>query len=70
MSDEIRVLDHGHIRLVDHMGSDLSIVRSARVSYNATWRTGEDTGKDAKLIQYLIKNRHNTPLESVTFTFA
>lgn len=66
---EVKVLDHGHVRLVDYMGSDLSIVRSARVSYNAVWRTGEDEGKDAKLIQYLVKNRHTTPLESVTFTF-
>ena len=66
---EVKVLDHGHVRLVDHMGSDLSIVRSARVSYDAVWRTGEDASKDAKLIQYLIKNRHTTPLESVTFTF-
>ena len=67
--NEVKVLDYGHVRLVDHMGSDLSIVRSARVSYDAVWRTGEDAGKDAKLIQYLIKNRHTTPLESVTFTF-
>ena len=66
---EVKVLDYGHVRLVDHMGSDLSIVRSARVSYDAVWRTGEDAGKDAKLIQYLIKNRHTTPLEAVTFTF-
>jgi thymidylate synthase (FAD) len=67
--NEIRLLDHGTVRLVDHMGSDLSIVRSARVSYNAQWRTGEDEGKDAKLIHYLVKNRHTTPFESVTFTF-
>jgi thymidylate synthase (FAD) len=67
--NEVKVLDYGHVRLVDHMGSDLSIVRSARVSYNAVWRTGEDAGKDVKLIQYLIKYRHTTPLESVTFTF-
>jgi thymidylate synthase (FAD) len=67
--NEVKVLDHGYVRLVDHMGSDLSIVRSARVSYNAEWRTGEDEGKDAKLINYLVKNRHTTPFESVTFTF-
>jgi thymidylate synthase (FAD) len=67
--NQVTVLDHGYVRLVDHMGSDLSIVRSARVSYDAEWRTGEDEGKDAKLIQYLIKNRHTSPLESVTFTF-
>lgn len=65
----IKVLDHGLVRLVDHMGGDLSIVRSARVSYDAEWRAGEDEGKDAKLIHYLMKNRHTSPFESVTFTF-
>lgn len=64
-----QVLDHGLVRLVDHMGSDLSVVRSARVSYNAEWRTGEDAGKDEKLIHYLVKNRHTTPIEGVQFTF-
>ena len=66
---EIKLLNHGSIRLVESMGNDLSIVRSARVSYNADWRTGEDEGKDEKLIAYLMKNRHTTPFESVVFTF-
>lgn len=65
----INVLNHGHVRLVEHMGSDLSIVRNARVSYDAVWRTGEDAGKDEKLIDYLVKNKHTSPLESVVFTF-
>lgn len=65
----INVLDHGFVRLVDSMGSDLSIIRSARVSYDAEWRTGEDEGKDEKLIRYLWKNNHVSPFESVTFTF-
>lgn len=64
-----KVLDHGHVALVDSMGSDLSIVRNARVSYNADWRSGADSGKDAKLINYLVKHHHNTPLESVQLTF-
>lgn len=66
---EIKVLDHGFVRLVDHMGDDLSIVRNARVSYDAEWRAGEDTGSDTRLIRYLMNNGHNTPFESVTFTF-
>lgn len=66
---KIDVLDHGFVRLVDAMGSDLSVVRAARVSYDADWRTGEDEGKDEKLIAYLMKNRHTTPFEAVTFTF-
>jgi thymidylate synthase (FAD) len=50
------------------MGSDLSIVRSARVSYDADWREGDDQ-KDAKLIAYLMKNKHTSPFEAVTFSF-
>lgn len=69
MNEKIKVLDHGYVRLVEHMGSDLSIVRNARVSYDAEWRSGEDTGKDEKLIRYLMKNRHTSPFEAVTFTF-
>lgn len=65
----IEVLNHGHVRLVESMGSDLSIVRNARVSYDAEWRAGEDDGKDAKLINYLIKNGHTSPLEALKFTF-
>ena len=64
-----KVLDHGHVRLVESMGSDLSIVRNARVSYDAEWRAGEDDGKDAKLINYLLKNKHTSPFESCVFTF-
>lgn len=66
---KIDVLDHGFVRLVDAMGNDLSVVRAARVSYDADWRAGEDEGKDEKLIAYLMKNRHTTPFEAVTFTF-
>ncbi len=66
---KINVLDHGFVRLVDSMGSDLSVVRAARVSYDAEWRAGDDTEGDNKLINYLWKNKHSTPFESVTFTF-
>lgn len=66
---KVDVLDHGYVRLVDSMGSDLSVARAARVSYDAAWRAGEDQGSDAKLINYLWKNRHTTPFEAVTFTF-
>ncbi len=69
MIREHKVLDHGHVRLVDSMGNDLSIVRSARVSYNAEWRAGADSSADEKLIHYLLKNGHSTPFESVTVTF-
>lgn len=67
--NKIKVLDHGYIGLFEHMGSDLSIVRNARVSYDAEWRTGEDAGKDSKLLKYLLDNNHTSPFEAVTFTF-
>ncbi len=69
MTDKINVLDHGFVRLVDHMGSDVSIVRAARVSYDAAWRAGEDQGSDARLIRYLWKHEHSTPFEAVEFQF-
>ncbi len=66
---KIDVLNHGYVRLVDHMGDDLSVVRAARVSYNADWRTGDDAGKDEKLINYLMRNGHTSPFEHVEFSF-
>lgn len=65
----MQVLDHGFIRLVGSMGSDLAVVRAARVSYDAAWRAGEDEGSDSRLINYLWRNKHTTPFEAVTFTF-
>lgn len=66
---KIDLLDKGFVRLVDSMGSDLSIVRAARVSHDAAWRAGEDTGSDNRLIRYLWANRHTSPFEAVTLTF-
>lgn len=63
---KVDVLDHGYVRLVDSMGTDSSIVRAARVSYNAKPR---EDGSDEKLIAYLMRNRHTSPFESVQFTF-
>lgn len=67
--DRVEVLDHGFVRLVDSMGSDLSIVRAARVSYDAAWRTGNDTGSDERLINRLWRDRHTSPFEAVEFQF-
>ena len=69
LNKKIKVLNHGFVRLTEYMGSDLSIVRNARVSYDAAWRAGEDKGSDSRLINYLYKNKHNTPFEAVVFNF-
>lgn len=54
-SKEIKVLDHGFVRYVDHMGSDQRIVEAARISYKSPSK-GEE--QDKKLIEYLYKNKH------------
>ena len=64
-----KVLNHGLVRLIDFQGTDLSIVRSARVSYDGHRETGQDLGADYKLINYLWKNGHTSPFESASITF-
>lgn len=66
---KIDVLDHGFVRLVDSMGSDLAVSRAARVSYDAAWRAGEDEGSDRRLINRLWRDRHTSPFEAVEFQF-
>jgi thymidylate synthase (FAD) len=57
---ELRVLDHGFIRVIDYMGDDAAIVQAARVSYGrGTRRVSEDQG----LINYLMRHCHTTPFE-------
>jgi thymidylate synthase (FAD) len=48
---------------VDHMGSDLTVVNSARVSFNkeSQLEDGELPARDSKLIAYLAKHQHITP---------
>jgi thymidylate synthase (FAD) len=48
---------------------DLEVVRNARVSFGADWRTGEDEGKDEKLLRYMLRNHHTSPFEAMVFTF-
>ncbi len=57
---ELPVLDHGFVRVIDYMGNDSAVVQSARVSY------GKGTKKksmDAALINYLMRHYHTTPFE-------
>lgn len=61
-----RVLDHGYVRVVDIMGSDLSIVNAARVSFDKEVDTLSD--KDLSLINFLVKNRHDSPLRHAYMT--
>jgi len=67
------VLDKGTIQLIDVMphpssgvSADMAVINAARVSF-----LGESKGEvaDRKLLRYLIRNRHTSPLEQVVFKF-
>jgi thymidylate synthase (FAD) len=64
--EEIPVLDHGFIRVIDYMGDDAAIVQAARVSYGkGTKKISEDAG----LIRYLMRHWHSTPFEMCEMKF-
>ncbi|WJY27431.1 FAD-dependent thymidylate synthase [Sporosarcina trichiuri] len=63
----IQVLDRGYVRLENKMGSDLTIVNSARVSYDK--KSEELTEKDKGLIRFLIREGHTSPLRHAMMTF-
>ena len=63
-----KVLDAGHVQLVSYMGTDLTVVNAARVSFSNESCFEIDHGgmpclstKDKKLIRYLAKHNHWTP---------
>jgi len=67
MTREIQCLDHGYVALVDHMGDDRTPARTARTSFrNKKERTPEE---DARLTDYLVRNKHTTPLEFIQLLF-
>lgn len=62
----IPILGQGYVRYVDHLGDDLRIVETARISYKSPSK-GPDA--DKKLLFYLFKNRHTSPFEACNLTF-
>ena len=56
------------VKLIDHMGSDLSVVNAARVSF-AKVHEEFDEGKDIKLINYFAKHDHWSPLGHASLQF-
>ena len=66
------------VTYIDHMGSDLSVVNAARVSFGkkSEWMPRIHSGeqlvlkpKDAKLIKYLAKHKHKSPFNHTFVTF-
>ena len=60
------------VTLIDSMGSDLTVVNAARVSFNKKSEWDEDnklTVNDSILISYLARNRHMSPFGHCFATF-
>ena len=57
----------GSVEYVQHMGTDLTVVNSARVSFGK--HKDELDEKDRKLVKYLIQHRHTSTLEHNVVTF-
>ena len=55
------------VSLVDKMGTDLTVVNSARVSYAKTKTTFD--AKDEKLIKYLAEHEHWSPFAHASMQF-
>ena len=67
------------VKLIDHMGSDLTVVNAARVSFDkvSDWEVIPEAGplkdylkfEDEKLIRYLAKHNHWTPFGHCSLQF-
>jgi len=63
----IPVLDHGYIRTISTLGSDIDVVNSARVSFDKEVESLEE--KDLSLISFLVKHKHDSCLRHCAMTF-
>ena len=57
----------GRVDYVNHMGDDLTVVNSARVSFGVEKENLDE--RDKKLINYLIRHKHTSTLEHNLITF-
>lgn len=62
-----KILDKGYVRLVNSWGTELDIVNSARVSYDK--ESDNMTDKDTRLINFLVRDKHDSTLRHCGFTF-
>jgi thymidylate synthase (FAD) len=67
-----QILDKGYVRLVNSWGTELDIANSARVSYDKESKLMEDGSlalRDQSLIQFLVRDKHDSTLRHCGFTF-
>lgn len=67
MLSEVKVLDHGFVKYIDHMGDDMRVANAARISFNKQKDSFDE--KDEKLLGYLVANEHTSPFRHCQVTF-
>jgi len=65
--DIVKVLDKGEVELIDTLGTDLTVVNSARVSFGN--RKTEFDKKDKGLMNYLAEHKHHSPFRHIMLQF-
>ena len=66
-NNELNVLDHGFVKLLETFGDELTIVNAARVSFGV--QKTELSKGDERLINYLYKHKHYSPFRHLMFRF-
>ena len=62
-----QVLDKGFVEVIDSLGSDLTVVNSARVSFGKRKEKYDDG--DKRLVKYLAKYKHYSPFRHMMVQF-
>ena len=66
MIEEVKVHDHGFVKLLDVMGDDVEVENAARISYGEGTRK---TSQTRNLIRYLMRHKHTSPFEMCEVKF-
>lgn len=61
------ILDRGFVEVVDKLGTDLTVVNSARVSFGKRKTKWDE--KDRMLVKYLAENKHYSPFRHLIVQF-
>ena len=67
MEAKHKVLDKGFIEVIDHLGNDLTVANSARVSFGKRKDTYDKS--DERLVHYLAKHKHFSPFRHLVVQF-
>lgn len=65
-NSNLQVLNKGFVKVIDHMGSDLSAVNAARISFNKQKEVFD--ASDEKLLKYLTAHNHTSPFRHQVVT--